>query len=156
MSTHEPSSALVSTDKNGAKALWVVMVPLHQAHECSLAVMSAVGAMAPRSWVFMASYECSWLLINAYEQSWARMSAAPYSHMSTNERSWVLLSIHKHSWALISSHEHSWAWHHRPTSMHDCGAIGPLALIKPWWHSHQCIGVLRSAHGGSWVFLSIP
>ena len=66
-STHEQSWALVSTDMYGAKALWVGMAPWHQAHKCSLLLMSAVGAMVPCSWVLMATYECSWILMNAYE-----------------------------------------------------------------------------------------
>ena len=48
-----------STQEHGAKALWVIWAPCHYALKCSLALMSAVGAMAPCSWGFMVAYECS-------------------------------------------------------------------------------------------------
>ena len=96
MSMHRPLWTLISTDKYGAKALLVLKAPWRQAHKCSLVLMSVVGAIAPCSWVLMATYMCSWMLKNIYE------------HIKTfhHDHSWTLMNTHGHSWALISNHEH--------------------------------------------------
>ena len=113
--------------------------------------MSAVvGAMVPSSWMLMDIYECSW----------AYMSMVPWSLMCTNEcalaleHSYSLMRTHiKQPWALMSiaqwPQKHSWVLR----SIRDYSTMVPLKLIAPWHHSDQCLRVLRSAHGGSWMFM---
>ena len=71
MTTHKRSWALMSIKEYGAKALWVLDASWHHAHECLLALISAVGAMFM---FFMAAYECLWVLMAAIDHSWALMS----------------------------------------------------------------------------------
>ena len=124
MSMHRTLWTLISSDKYGAKALWVVKAPWRQAHKCSLVLMSAVSAMAPCSWVLMATYKCSWMLKNIYEHIRTWHNDHWWALMSTDEHSWALLSTHKQSWALVSSLEHSWAW-----------VMAPKALVSADKHS---------------------
>ena len=60
----------------------MVMAPWRQALESSLALMSAVGAMAP----MRHAYECSWLLMSAHEYSKMLMKCPEHGAMSTHEQ----------------------------------------------------------------------
>ena len=65
----------------------------------------------------------------------------------------IFMNIHKQPWALLSmvpwSQKHSWGL----ISICDYSAMAPLELIAPSHHGNQCSGVLRSDHGGSWMFM---
>ena len=124
-STQEHLWALMGTDKYCAKALWVVMVPWCQAHQCSLEVMSAIGTMAWHharecSWLLISAHECSWMLNSSHEHTWEWHHEHSLALMITHGPSWALISTHKHSWAFISSHEQSWAWPNSRDSTHEC------------------------------------
>ena len=159
MSPYKHFLASLSIDDYGCKVLWVLKDPWHHNHECLLALMSAVGAMAPCSWVFMAAYEYSWGLMNAQGCPRALISAHDWSlhhTLGTHKHSWVFMSTHEHSYvamstqehgtiaptALMRSNEHLWAWCH--------GAIPTHSALAPY------ISVLKSAHDCSWVLLSAP
>ena len=118
----------MSTVNYGTKALCMVWVSWRYAHECSLKLMSAFGAMRPCSWVLMVAYERSWMLK-------AIMSVAPLRQ----KHSWALMRAHGHSWALMSPYKQQWAlmimapWHKQPSwaliSIHEHGAIAPIPLM---------------------------
>ena len=62
MSPYKHFLASLSIDDYGCKVLWVLKDPWHHNHECLLALMSAVCAMTPGSWMLMVAYnahECS-------------------------------------------------------------------------------------------------
>ena len=140
MSPYKHFLASLSIDDYGCKVLWVLKDPWHHNHECLLALMSAVGAMAPCSWVFMAAYEYSWGLMNAQGCPRALISAHDWSlhhTLGTHKHSWVFMSTHEHSYvamstqehgtiaptALMRSNEHLWAWRHGATVLTKCGNV---------------------------------
>ena len=142
--SQEKNTALMSTYKYGTNALWGLMVPWHQAHECSLALMSAVGTMVPRWWVLTATYKCSWLpmkLMSSDEHAWVWRHDPSWALMSTLEDSWAFISTHDQLWAaknthehgamaqtaLMSANKHAWLWRH-----------GSFSTQTPWLHRYQC------------------
>ena len=159
MNPHKHFLALLSIDDYGCKVLWVLKDPWRQNHECLLALMSAVGAMVPCSWVLMVAYECSWGLMN--------VQGCPKSIISAHEGPWRhTLGAHKHSWVFMITHDHSYG----AMSTQEHGTIALTALIGgnenlwAWCHGAittqsalaQYISVLTSAHECSWVLLSAP
>ena len=98
MSCLEHSLGLISNFENCDKVLWVLMEPWCHAHECSLVFMSAVGNIAPCSWVLMAAF---WMLTSAQQCSWALSSHEHSWEPWPNEPSWTIISTHWYSWALM-------------------------------------------------------
>ena len=152
MSMHRPLLTLISTDKYGAKALWVEKAPWRQAHKCSLVLMSTVGTIAPCSWVLMATYKCSWMRKNIYE------------HIRTwhHDHSWAVISTHGHSWALISTHEHSWGVQSAEESLmrtqEYSGALMnsfKYVALVPWVLMSAVEAYCKSANACFWVVMSV-
>ena len=109
-------------------------------HKCSLVLPSAIGAMAPHSWVLLTICKHSWIFISSLEHSWALVVVCyqPWAHMSLvpwlQEYSWVVKSINwRH--AVMSTYELS--WHHDTILM----------------SAHECSRVLRHCHWGLGVLL---
>ena len=65
-STQKHQWALLSIHKYGVKVLEAPWVPWRLPHECLLAIMRAVGAMTPWSWVLMAASEYSRVPMSAH------------------------------------------------------------------------------------------
>ena len=97
-------------------------------HECSVVLRNVQECPRAHGNTLMSAYGCSWALISTYKQQRALMGMAQWRQ----QYSWELMSIH------------------------ELGAMAPLTLIVRWHHTYQCSWVLMSAHGGSWVVLSIP
>ena len=162
MSTHESLWALMSTVNYGTKALCVVWVSWRYAHEYSLKLMSAVGAMRSCSWVLIVAYECSWMLISTHEC----FVMVPWVLMITNEGPWPLLSTHEPLLATMSTHDHgtmtqtalmsadkpSWAWLHSAHTTHSALVPNLTVLISVHGWSRVLMGGLEC----SWALLNPP
>ena len=162
MSTHVSLWAHMSTVNYGTKALCVVLVSWRYAHECSLKLRSAVGAMRPCSWVLMVAYECSWMLISTHEcgamAPWALMitNEGPWPFLSTREPLKATMSTHDHGTmtqtALMSADKHSWAWHHSAHTPHSALVPSLTVLIS----MHGWSKVLMSSLECSWALMNPP
>ena len=133
----------------------MLMTPWCHANECSIALMSAVGAMVPYPWVLiehlcvlMRTYENSWVLMSAHGRSWAFVSMAQWC-------SWGLKSTHGHGTmtptALMSTIGHSFAWHHVIDNIYGALAPNSSRLMR----AHECPWVSRSVHGCSLVPINV-
>ena len=160
MSTLEHLSALISKVPRHYEGNWCHGVKLMNAHQLSWVLLAPWCHAHECSWILMSAHECSWAAMSIHEQPWAYMSMVPWSLMCTNEcalaleHSYSLMRTHiKQPWALMSiaqrPQKHSWVLR----SIRDYSTMVPLKLIAPWHHSDQCLRVLRSAHGGSWMFM---
>ena len=107
---------------------WAPMAPWRHAHDCFWALMSAYCSMAPGSWVFMDTHECSLAFRNTHGCFWVLISA--------HECQWILMRTRDSSWkAVRRSHEHSWPSGHGAMSTHESSKT--VMSIVPWGHGHS-------------------
>ena len=128
---------------------WVLMLPWHNAHECSYLV----------TYMHVSAHEHSWVIMRAQKHTLAAISAK-----SSHHRPWALMSMvprcQMHSWPLISKHYHSCAW----LQQHSWVLIAPrqhtyecwwglLSTPEFWFSSLERSGALLSTPECLWVLL---
>ena len=162
MSTHKHSRVSCYGAISAYKCSRVPIALQNHIHACSWAPMIVHCPMAPRSWVFMVTHECSWAImsfhkypISTHEYSWAALSSHECSLllMIPLEQPWILMSFvpwgNGNSWELRSSHDH--------------GVMGPWTIIRTHSHllssitmlmiAHECWLALMGADESSWVLI---